>query len=149
LLARVLTELKFCDSLRPSPRPEGYVPPAASKLEAGRKSKPLSYRGPGVITLAIDVDSAKNETEALRSLVLVGTFDGAKKPQIWCPVGDFFGSAPGVHPYLSLPFTVAREKQGKGFIQLISKWWMPFEKSAVFEIHNLGKQPVTVTLLNF
>ncbi len=47
-----------------------------------------------------DGDKASAATgEAWRNLVLVATFDGARQPQIWCPLGDFFGSSPGFHPY--------------------------------------------------
>jgi hypothetical protein len=77
------------------------------------------------------------DAEALRSLVLIGTFDGAKEPQIWCPLGDFFASAPGVNPYKSLPFAVSRDKDG---VTLSCSWCMPFQKSAVFEIQNFGVQ---------
>jgi hypothetical protein len=79
--------------------------------------------------------------EALRSLVLIATFDDAKTPQIWCPLGDFFGSAPGVNPYTSLPFIVSRDKDG---VTMSCFWWMPFQKSAVFAIHNFGKQDAAV-----
>jgi Protein of unknown function (DUF2961) len=81
--------------------------------------------------------------EAWRSLVLVGTFDGASQPQIWCPLGDFFGSSPGVHPYDSLPFEVI----GSAGEQKMESWWsMPFAKSAVFEVRNMGKRPYPVSL---
>ena len=33
-------------------------------------------------------------------------FDDSSIPQVEAPVGDFFGSAPGLNPYESLPFTV-------------------------------------------
>ena len=44
--------------------------------------------------------------EVWRSLVLTAKFDGAPHPQIWCPLGDFFGASPGFQPYSSLPFEV-------------------------------------------
>jgi Protein of unknown function (DUF2961) len=77
------------------------------------------------------------DAESLRSLVLIVTFDGAKEPQIWCPLGDFFGSAPGVNPYQSMPLAVS---QGEDGVILSCSWRMPFQKSAVFEIHNFGAQ---------
>jgi hypothetical protein len=73
--------------------------------------------------------------EAWRSLVLVATFDGARQPQIWCPLGDFFGSSPGFEPYASLPFEVGRAAN-----EMRAWWYMPFEKSAVVEVRNLGKE---------
>ena len=49
---------------------------------------------------AVDMD------KALRQTVLQVTCDGYPWPQVQSPVGDFFGAAPGVNPYQSLPFTV-------------------------------------------
>ena len=90
-----------------------------------------------------DSDKASAATgEAWRNLVLVGTFDGATQPQIWCPLGDFFGSSPGFHPYASLPFDVASGSEQK----MVSWWSMPFEKQAVLEVRNLGKRPYQVQL---
>ena len=66
-------------------------------------------------------------------MLLTITFDGASHPQICCPLGDFFGSSPGLQPYVSLPFDVERPAE-------MRSWWcMPFEKSAVIEVQNLGK----------
>ncbi len=39
----------------------------------------------------------------LRTLVLVGTFDDADKPQVWCPLSELFGTGPGANPSMSLP----------------------------------------------
>ncbi|HVS37088.1 MAG TPA: DUF2961 domain-containing protein [Gemmataceae bacterium] len=99
-------------------------------------------REPWAVQLEIElaVEDDKDLPKALRSLVLIGTFDGAEKPQIWCPVGDFFGSAPGFNSYSSLPFRVFKNK--RGWIDLQSFWWMPFKKSAVFELENFGETPV-------
>jgi hypothetical protein len=80
--------------------------------------------------------------EAWRSLVLVVTFDGEPQPQIWCPLGDFFASSPGFQPYSSLPFDVGRVAN-----QMDSWWYMPFEKSAVIEVRNLGKRAYSLELL--
>ena len=74
--------------------------------------------------------------EALRSLVLVGRFDGAKEPQIWCPLGDLFGSGPGLNPYASLPLSQASDGT------LTCHWFMPYAKDAVLELRNLGSQEV-------
>jgi hypothetical protein len=89
----------------------------------------------------VKLTGTKEESAALRGLVLVVTFDEASQPQIWCPLGDFFGSSPGVNPYQSLPFGVSRDKDG---VLLSSFWGMPFQKSAAFEIRNFGTQAATV-----
>jgi hypothetical protein len=111
----------------------------------------MDLEGPGVVRrLQVRLDSASAET--LRSLVLIGTFDHARKPQIWCPLGDFFASSPGVNPYQSLPFKVSRgmklppglEREIPALFQkaiyLDADWPMPFQTAAVFELVYLGKQ---------
>jgi hypothetical protein len=93
--------------------------------------------------VADDDKAAAATGEAWRNLVLVGTFDGASQPQIWCPLGDFFGSSPGFHPYASLPFDVAASDSE----QKMESWWcMPFAKQAVLEVRNMGKRPYHVQL---
>ncbi len=66
---------------------------------------------------------------ALRRVVLRITFDGASRPQVWCPLGDFFGSAPGFNPYKSLPVGMADP-------WAYAYWYMPFAKQAVVELVN-------------
>lgn len=117
------------------------------KLGAGQKSPMvmLKFKGPAVVPyLAVQLEPGKHAHEALRGLVLVGVFDNANRPQIWCPLGDFFGSGPGHNPYKSLPFSVGKAEQGK--IELRAFWSMPFETSAVFQIWNFGKRSVPLTL---
>jgi len=99
-----------------------------------------------VLGLFLKVNVKKNVTAALRSLVLTGTFDGATKPQIWCPVGDFFASSPGFQPYSSLPFTVKHGTKDQATMEFASYWPMPIAKSGVFEVHNFGQEPVQVSL---
>jgi Protein of unknown function (DUF2961) len=78
--------------------------------------------------------------ESWRNLLLTITFDGASHPQICCPLGDFFGTSPGVQPYVSLPFDADRPAEMRA-------WWsMPFQKSAVVEVQNLGKKTTFVYL---
>ncbi len=99
-------------------------------------------KGPGMVKIVeVDFPDPKDATpEALRGLVLVATFDGADKPQVWCPLGDFFGSSPGLNPYEALPFAV--EKDGG----LACNWPMPFKENVVLSLTNLGKQDVKVVV---
>ena len=76
---------------------------------------------------------------ALRGSLLRVYFDGQKQPSIECPLGDFFGSAPGVNPYKSLPFGV--DPDGTMYCHYL----MPFQKEARFEIVNLTDQPVKIS----
>ena len=145
-------------SLNWNPRIDFHGPPnlkAATPPGGGMYESPVLTVAPGsykelfhregdrpqrINSLQIKLPGAA-DAEVLRGLVLIAKFDGAKEPQIWCPLGDFFGSAPGVNPYQSMPFAVSREKDG---VTLSCSWCMPFQKSAFFEIHNFGVREVSV-----
>jgi hypothetical protein len=51
-------------------------------------------------------------------------------------VGDFFGAAPGVNPYRSLPFSVSEDGR------MTCRFVMPFEKSLGLILENRGRQVV-------
>lgn len=78
----------------------------------------------------VKLDSEDREA-ALRGIVVKVTFDG--QAAIETPLGDFFGSAPGVNPYAALP--VGMTKEG----EMYSHWFMPFKESAVIELVNHSK----------
>jgi len=106
-------------------------------VAAGQTAPVAALDGPRAIT-AIRVKPVKfagreDEMAALRQLVLRITFDGAAQPQVLCPLGDFFGTAPGVNLYASLPTGMTKN----GFYAL---WYMPFAKSAKVELLNDGAE---------
>jgi hypothetical protein len=76
---------------------------------------------------------------ALRQTIMHIFFDDYPWAQVQSPVGDFFGAAPGVNPYQSLPFTV--EPDGT----MTCRYVMPFERSCKILFQNLGKQDVTIS----
>jgi hypothetical protein len=76
---------------------------------------------------------------ALRSLVLEVDFDGERS--IETPLGDFFGSGPGVNPYESLFFTV----DGTG--RMTSRLLMPFRKKMELRLTNRGTVPYAAEFL--
>lgn len=80
---------------------------------------------------------AKDLDKALRQTVLQITFDNYPWGQVQSPVGDFFGAAPGINPYQSLPFTVRPDGT------MICRFVMPFERACRIELHNYGEQPVS------
>ena len=85
------------------------------------------------------VDLPKDQIEvALRSLVIQMSFDG--RQTVEAPLGDFFGAAPGVNPFESLPLGVARNGS------MFCHWVMPFQKAAEIRIVNYGHVPVRVTV---
>jgi hypothetical protein len=75
----------------------------------------------------------------LRDIVLQVTWDDEAKPAVWSPLGDFFGTAPGVNLYRSFPLGMTEE----GYY---CNWYMPFAASARFEFINEGTKPRTLDL---
>jgi hypothetical protein len=88
-----------------------------------------------IIELSVQINlPAEKRDAALRAVIVKMTFDDQQTVE--APLGDFFGSAPGVNPYDSLPLIV------KPNGQMISHWVMPYEKSATITLVNLGKEAV-------
>ncbi|MFQ6036229.1 MAG: glycoside hydrolase family 172 protein, partial [Sedimentisphaerales bacterium] len=79
-----------------------------------------------------DLPESPDDRDVLRELVLRIYWDGEKSPSVWAPLGDFFGTAPGVNKYKSLPLGM----MGHG--DFYSFWYMPFEKGALIELTNDG-----------
>lgn len=92
--------------------------------------------GPGVITDFIVKVNISQDDNVLRETVLKIFFDGASVPQLMAPLGDFFGAAPGINPYASLPFTVSSD----GTMEC--RFHMPFKSSAVVILENRGKSDI-------
>jgi hypothetical protein len=93
----------------------------------------LLIEGPQAITALkamVDVADRKEQEAFMRKLIVRMTFDDEKEPSVWCPLGDFCGTAPGINLYTSL--TTGMTKDG-----LYSYWYMPFAKSARLELVNL------------
>lgn len=87
------------------------------------------------LTLRLEADDLDR---ALRQTILLINFDEHASDQVQCPVGDFFGSAPGVNPYDEAPLTV--EPDGT----MTCRFVMPFARSCALRLQNLGEQPVRV-----
>lgn len=110
----------------------------AANLESGKGQEILKVSGSkGITCLEMKILDANLET-ALRQIVLRISFDGASDPQVQSPIGDFFGTAPGINPYRSLPFTVTEDGR------LICRFFMPFKESASIRIENLGDKEVSL-----
>ena len=75
---------------------------------------------------------------ALRACVLEMTFDGEQT--VVAPLGDFFGSAPGINPLTTLPLSVA----SNGTMEC--RWVMPFKRSAGLRVLNHGTTPVKFSM---
>jgi hypothetical protein len=101
-----------------------------------------SKTGPHAITglqVKADFEDKDDEIDALRQLVLRITWDDEKTPAVWTPLGDFFGTAPGENIYESFPLGMTED----GYY---SNWYMPFAKTAKFEIVNEGDKTRQVEL---
>ena len=127
--------------------PDGTLPaagagaprPIAVTLKPGEATDALQLEGPGAIARLELRAEAPDRDLALRQTVLHVVFDGYPWGQVQSPLGDFFGAAPGINPYRSLPFTVRADGA------MISRFVMPYERSARIRLENLGAQTVTVT----
>jgi len=96
-----------------------------------------TFYGPAAITRVVLRAQAGDLEAALRGLVLKVTFDG--QATIASPLGDFFGSAPGINPYASLPLGMAEDGT------MYCHWVAPFQDSAVIELTNHSGQDVTLS----
>ncbi len=95
-------------------------------------SETLELVGPRAITAIrgkMKFQDREDEMAALRRLVLKITWDDQQQPAIWCPLGDFFGTAPGVNTYKSLATGMTDDSW-------YALWYMPFAKCARIEIVN-------------
>jgi hypothetical protein len=92
--------------------------------------------GPGRVVELVMKLSADDLDQALRDFVLRITFDDATT--VISPIGDFFGSAPGINPYQSMPMGV--DPDGR----MWCRWVMPFEKYAAISGKNMGRQTIDV-----
>ncbi len=100
------------------------------KLRAGDTAR--------AVTMLSAQVTADDLNVALRHLVLRAEFDG--QLTVVCPLGDFFGAAPGLNPYRSLPL----EARADG--TLVCRWVMPYQHAARFSLENLGEMPAEVAL---
>lgn len=96
-------------------------------------------RGPAAIVRLLVQADAADLAAALRQTLLIIEFDDERT--VVCPLGDFFGTNPGINPYESLPLGMTPDGV------LWSHWVMPYRDSARIELHNLGQQLVKVRLL--
>jgi hypothetical protein len=111
----------------------------AVMVQPGAKAAALELPGPGAVERFAVVVKAADRDAALRQTVMRVICDEYPWGQVQSPVGDFFGSAPGINPYVSIPFTVAPDGT------MTCRYVMPFEKSFKLAFENRGDQPVEIT----
>lgn len=87
--------------------------------------------------LSLKLKSYQDST-VTRSVIIKINFDG--KETVWSPIGDFFGTGVGLHPFKGWYRTVAEDGT------LSSRWVMPYQKEAKITIVNLGKTNIEFKL---
>ncbi len=107
------------------------IPPGASRE--------LTLQGPGRVVAIEMKPEAKDLEKMLRSAVLEMTWDDSSLPSVWSPLGDFFGTGPGLNRYQALPCGVLADGT------MYSHWIMPFAVKAVLRVRNEGDEPLMLT----
>jgi hypothetical protein len=110
----------------------------SAELDPSKKAELLSLEGPKAVErLEIQIE-ATDMDRALRQTVLYIICDDYPWGQVQSPVGDFFGAAPGINPYQSLPFTV--QPDGR----MLCRFVMPFKWNVKVMAENQGEQNIKV-----
>ena len=94
-------------------------------------------RGGAIKALAMRINAPDREEALARTLLLI-TFDGAAEPQVAVPVGEFFGSGPGINVFES-----SIHRMGSDAV-MVSSWYMPYHKSVQIRLANSSSQAVSV-----
>jgi len=105
----------------------GQVEPFALRLEPG-ESVSEYFPGPLAFTRAVVRLTATDRPAALRGIVVKIAFDG--QTTVESPLGDFFGTAPGINPYATLPLGMTADGE------MYCHWFMPFRQFATLELVN-------------
>jgi hypothetical protein len=92
-----------------------------------RSEHRLAAASGGTIVRELRIRPARFDAVALRGTMLAIEFDG--QPTVQAPLGDFFGTGPGLSRVHSVPITVDAER---GI--LTARWPMPFRDSAVIAL---------------
>jgi len=83
--------------------------------------------------------SAVDIEKALRETILEITFDNEEKPFVNVPLGDFFGTAPGLNKYRSVSLGVLDDGA------MYCHWVMPFKKNFTLKITNCSDNKLTLS----
>ncbi|MBN2447778.1 MAG: DUF2961 domain-containing protein, partial [Phycisphaerae bacterium] len=111
----------------------------AATIPPHMQSEFLKLDGPAAIQRLTLVLHASDLERCLRQTVLNIYFDEHTQPQVSAPLGDFFGAAPGINPYDSLPFSVAPCGM------MTCRYVMPFAHSARVVIDNCSDESIAVS----
>jgi hypothetical protein len=110
--------------------------PVGQSADLVPESRAKGQRG-AITRLAFKVESSDAEAALARTRLTI-TFDSANQPQVDVPLGDFFGSGPGINPFESR----INHVQSDG--QMAANWYMPFRESVRVRLTNLSELPVKI-----
>ena len=96
-----------------------------------------SFSGPKAFSHCLVKVTAKSRETALRGILVKLTFDGEQT--VSAPLGDLYGSAPGINPFTTLPLGMIKEGE------MYCHWLMPFKDNAVVELTNTTGEPATLS----
>lgn len=123
-----------------SERDAGTVLTRDILIPPGKTVQLADLRGARAITsfrvapLGLEDPSKRQEAvQALRELAFQISWDNERAPSVWSPLGDFFGTAPGINQYRSLPV-------GMTSGEFYANWYMPFAERALLELQNDGSE---------
>jgi hypothetical protein len=114
----------------------GEAQPFDLQLPPGETVR-TDFSGPMAFTRALVRVQANDRDAALRSVLVKITFDG--ELCVEAPLGDLFGSAPGINPFAALPLGMTKEGE------MYCHWFMPFKDAADIQLVNLGKENVALS----
>lgn len=104
--------------------------PAAEKKIVWESDSMGAIESISIRTEASDIENA------LRKCILNIYFDNSPTPQVQAPLGDFFGAAPGINPFNSVPFSVHNNGT------MVSRFLMPFKQNARIEVENHSQMEI-------
>jgi hypothetical protein len=135
--------LHDCADSPPAGNDQRVLSPPDGKIPAGGEMT-FTEEGPAAISsFRVKLDglpTAPASYDILRGLTLEIRWDGEAEPSVWTPIGDFFGTAPGINRYRS--YTCGITDDGWCY----SHWYMPFSSKAEFRIRNESSIPIGLKL---
>lgn len=112
------------------------------RLRPGEKVTALDTSGPSAITAirarleGVPEDRLKN---LLRGATIQMTWDNSPSPQVWSPLGDFFGTAPGRNYHKALPLGMVED-------DLYCFFYMPFARRAEVLLGNDSRHTLNLEI---
>lgn len=116
------------------PSDMGEVITYDAEIRAGNTEQ-IEVPGPGAIYTLTCKMGAEDIEAALRACVITISFDNVEDA-VSAPLGDFFGTVPGLNRYQALPMGVLEDGT------MYSHWVMPFRDIAYISVENHGEKTV-------